>query len=107
MTVLRTSSSVSAEIGSVHLTQEGRVASTSRGNLFRFSLVTYGASSFNQPLNNWDVSNVEDMREMFTNAESFEDATSFNQPLNNWDVSNVKDMGYMFYHAESNSLFCQ
>ena len=33
------------------------------------------ASSFNQPLNNWNVSNVEDMRAMF------EDASSFNQPL--------------------------
>ena len=41
MTVLRTSSSVSAEIGSVHLTQEGKVALTSRGNLFRFFLVLF------------------------------------------------------------------
>ena len=39
MTVLRTSSRISLGIGSVHLTQEGRVASTSRGNLFRFSLI--------------------------------------------------------------------
>ena len=34
-------------------------------------------------INNWDVSNVTDMSEMFQNA------TSFNQPLNNWNVSNV------------------
>ena len=44
-----------------------------------------GARSFNQPLNNWDVFNVEDMASMFLGA------TSFNQPLNNWNVSNVKD----------------
>ena len=31
--------------------------------------------SVNQPLNNWDVSNVIDMYNMFENA------TSFNQPL--------------------------
>ena len=33
------------------------------------------AHSFNQPLNKWNVSNVEDMEDMFNNAESF------NQPL--------------------------
>ena len=68
-----------------------------------------GARSFNQPLNNWDVSNVRDMREMFKGAisfnqslnkwnvskgvnmdELFKGATSFNQPLNKWNVSNVK-----------------
>ena len=35
----------------------------------------YNASSFNQPLNNWKVSNVTDMDSMFY------EATSFNQPL--------------------------
>ena len=33
------------------------------------------ASSFNQPLNKWNVSNVTHMREMF------DEASSFNQPL--------------------------
>ena len=44
----------------------------------------WGAESFNQPLDNWNVSNVENMSLMFR------DATSFNQPLNNWNVSNVR-----------------
>ena len=39
------------------------------------------AESFNQPLNNWNVSNVTDMMLMFTRARSF------NRPLNNWNVS--------------------
>ena len=52
-------------------------------------------SSFNQPLNKWDVSNVTDMSEMFQNA------TSFNQPLNNWNVSNVTNMAWMFANARS------
>ena len=34
-----------------------------------------GASSFNQPLNKWDVSKVTGMGDMFSGA------TSFNQPL--------------------------
>ena len=41
------------------------------------------ASSFNQPLNNWDVSNVTDMTCIF------KDASSFNQPLNKW--TNIRD----------------
>ena len=45
-----------------------------------------GATSFNQPLNNWNVSNVTDMMLMFTRARSF------NRPLNNWNVSKVETM---------------
>ncbi len=45
---------------------------------------------FNTPLNEWDVSHIEDMHGMFA------ECSSFNQPLNKWDVSNVKDMSFMF-----------
>ena len=58
-----------------------------------------GATSFNQPLNKWNVS-MTNMNGMFYYAESF-NQQSFNQPLNNWDVSNVEDMRYMFAGAES------
>lgn len=54
-----------------------------------------GASSFNQPINHWDVSNVTDMRAMF------QFATSFNQPLNNWNTGNVQNMLAMFAGASS------
>jgi surface protein len=40
-----------------------------------------GASSFNQPLNSWDVSKVTNFGGMFMSA------SSFNQPLNNWNTS--------------------
>jgi len=53
------------------------------------------ATSFNQPLSNWDVSSVTNMSFMFANA------TSFNQPLSNWDVSSVTNMDYMFAGATS------
>ena len=58
---------------------------------------------FNQPLNNWDVSNVNNMSWMFS------DCHDFNQPLESWDVSNVSDMSYMFKEAllfkEGNNFF--
>ena len=66
----------------------------------------FNASSFNQPLNNWDVSNVKNMWRMFSGARSF------NQPLNKWNVSipkydefiqsfKVTDTEGMFMYANS------
>ena len=55
-----------------------------------------GCVSFNQPLNNWDVSKVS----VFTSM--FEDCTAFNQPLNNWNlVSSAIIMERMFANATS------
>ena len=59
------------------------------------SYMFWEATSFNQPLEQWDVSSVEDMRYMFGCA------TSFNQPLEKWGVSNVKNMDSMFNGATS------
>ena len=55
----------------------------------RYVLYRYGE------IEDWDVSNVKNMKEMFM------DASSFNQPLNNWNVSNVKFMDQMFLNASS------
>ena len=49
-----------------------------------------GASSFNQSLDNLDVSSVTVMSEMFAGA------SSFNQPLGIWNVSSVEQMTGMF-----------
>ena len=51
-------------------------------------------STFNQPIGNWDVSNVTNMNDLFYNS-------TFNQPIGNWDVSNVTNMAYMFADATS------
>ena len=53
----------------------------------------YGASSFNQNIGSWNVSNVTYM------AGMFEGANSFNQSIGSWDVSNVTDMQRMFSNA--------
>ena len=47
----------------------------------------WGAENFNQPLNNWDVSNVESMVGMFRCAESF------NQPLSLWGIEDYNALG--------------
>ena len=50
---------------------------------------------FNQPLNNWDVSNATNMQRMFLGCEAF------NQPLDQWDVSNVTSFGAMFQKCKN------
>ena len=55
---------------------------------------------FNQPVGNWDVSNVTNMSGMFYSECS---ASLFNQDIGLWDVSNVTDMSYMFGGGAGNS----
>jgi surface protein len=50
----------------------------------------YRCANLDGVVNHWDVSNVVDMRYMFS------DCRSFNQPINNWNVSNVTDLGGLF-----------
>ena len=53
----------------------------------------YGSKLFNQPLNNWDVSNVTDMSFMFYDCESF------NQDISKWDVSNIENNSKIFHNC--------
>ena len=48
------------------------------------------ASLFNQPLGNWDVGNVENMKWVFSEARAF------NQDISDWNVSSVSDFYDMF-----------
>jgi surface protein len=49
-------------------------------------------SAFTKDINNWNVSNVIDMRSMFARSQ-------FNSSLANWNTSNVKNMSFMFYQS--------
>jgi len=53
------------------------------------------ASNFNQYIGSWDVSSVTDMFSMFSNA------SSFNQDIGGWNVSAVTNMNVMFANATS------
>ena len=53
------------------------------------------ARHFNQPIGNWNVSQVTDMNRMFSGA------SKFNQSIGQWNVSNVTDMSGMFFYAVS------
>lgn len=49
--------------------------------------------SFNQPLDKWNVSKVENMNFMFEGCESF------NQDISKWDISNVEYYEDIFSHC--------
>jgi surface protein len=59
------------------------------------SYLFYDVDSFDQPIGNWDVSNVQNMSLMFYKANSF------SADISNWNVSSVKDMSHMFKHTNS------
>jgi surface protein len=67
------------------------------------SLVTdmselFSYRDFNEPIGNWDVSNVTNMARMFKNFEN----SQFNQSLEFWDVSKVTNMSEMFRFSKFN-----
>ena len=55
----------------------------------------FRGSNFNGNISNWNVSRVEDMAYMFANSK-------FNGDISNWNVSKVLDMNRMFYNSKFN-----
>jgi surface protein len=56
------------------------------------------ASSFNQPVGQWDVSNVTTMQSMFNQS------SSFNQFIGGWNVSNVTNMTNMLDNCAMSTI---
>ena len=63
-------------------------------NVTDMSNLFSGKETFNQPLDKWNVSGVTNMEAMFSQCDLF------NQPLDSWDVSNVRNMKFMFFRCE-------
>jgi surface protein len=53
----------------------------------------FRSSSFNQPINDWDVSKIETLYSTFRQSD-------FNQDLNNWDTRRVTTMQFCFYYIQ-------
>nr|WP_263728398.1 BspA family leucine-rich repeat surface protein [Campylobacter sp. RKI_CA19_01122] len=60
-------------------------------NVTSMNEMFYGCKKINQNLNNWDTTKVINISYMFSNC------FSFNQALDKWDVSNVLWMEYVFF----------
>jgi len=62
-------------------------------NVTNMAELFQSAPAFNQDLNSWDTSSVTTLN------ETFENASSFNGDISSWDVSNVTNMAETFFGA--------
>ena len=90
------------EFGQIITTDFTRLCTTRVTDMYNLFLCY---EEFNQPIGNWDVSNVTNMFGMFANeCGAFH---NFNQDISQWDVSNVTDMASMFSMANFNQDISQ
>ena len=73
----------------------GMIENWNVSNVTNMRWMFRGAKDFNQNIGGWNVSNVKSMCDMFYYTRNF------NQNIGGWNVSNVTDMTGMFENAES------
>ena len=71
------------------------ISSWDMSNVTNTDRMFQGASSFNQDIGFWNTSNFYDVSGMFDSA------SNFNQDIGNWNTSNVVNMSNMFNYASS------
>jgi len=71
------------------------ISSWDMSNVTNTDRMFQGASSFNQDIGFWNTSNFYDVSGMFDGA------SNFNRDIGNWDTSNVANMSNMFNYASS------
>jgi surface protein len=77
----------------------GKINTWNTSEITDMGLLFFDKQSFNDDINNWDVSSVTNMVGMFANVTA--SASAFNKDLNNWDTSSVTNMSGMFYKANA------
>jgi surface protein len=71
------------------------ISSWDMSNVTNTDRMFQGASSFNQDIGGWNTSKFYDVSGMFDSA------SNFNQNIGSWDTSNVVNMASMFDYASS------
>jgi surface protein len=73
------------------------------GKITNFTGIFSGATSFNQDLSNWDTSSATSFASMFSNASKFNNGgASLRTNVNKWNTSKVTSMASMFSNTPFN-----
>ena len=81
--------------GCIQMTFAANIDVPDLSKVTNMELMFAGCTSFNQPLNEWNVGEVTNMDHMFS------DCRAFNQSLSKWNVSKVEDMERLFSNCVS------
>ena len=81
-------------------TKYGHISNWNTSQVTTMKKLFFKVPLFNEPIGDWDVSNVTDMSYMFRN-DGMDIGSTLNQPIGNWDVSKVTTMEEMFCSATS------